>query len=72
MEGYCEKLLNTPSLRDTPLKEGNENTPPFGYPSTEGNTKKLEDQIDLMDYKLTCVEARIVDPQIDKVLAQFG
>jgi len=39
------------------------------------DTQKLEDQIDLMVYKLyelTYEEAKIVDPELDSVLAQFG
>lgn len=39
------------------------------------NTQKLEDQIDLMVYKLyelTYDEAKVIDPKLDEVLAQFG
>ncbi|MDO9578320.1 MAG: TaqI-like C-terminal specificity domain-containing protein, partial [Candidatus Cloacimonadales bacterium] len=39
------------------------------------DTQNLEDQIDLMVYKLyelTFEEAKIVDPKLDSVLAQFG
>ncbi|HPR17952.1 MAG TPA: hypothetical protein PLD62_06880, partial [Candidatus Cloacimonadota bacterium] len=39
------------------------------------NTKSHENQIDLMVYKLyelTYEEAKIVDPELDKVLAEFG
>jgi hypothetical protein len=39
------------------------------------NTQQLEDQIDLMVYKLyelTYGEAKIVDPELDSVLGQFG
>jgi len=39
------------------------------------DTQKLEDKIDLMVYKLyelSYEEMKIVDPQLDKVLAQFG
>ena len=56
-----EQNENTPSLRATPLQEG--------------NTLYLENQIDIMVYKLyelTYEEVKIVDSDFDKVLAEFG
>jgi len=83
MQGNNYQIDKAPLLNIPIPKTSKENQQPFiklvdqilSLKKAGKDTQKLEDKIDLMVYKLyelTYEEAKVVDPEVDKVLESFG